>query len=180
MGSPPWPLPLGWLSDRIDRRLVLLMVTAGASAIALFGFTSHGYLSFFVMALMFALWNGCNETLYSVSSALANDRADPSQYVMLSSTQMITWSLAAFIFPTIATIALPFLPIQTFMAFCGIIIMTYGLFVLYRIRKRSREIPPGQRGTVLPGTALVVNPGDYSNPDAYEDENAGSSGGLVG
>ncbi len=172
-------LPMGALSDRMDRRLVLLIVSGGACCIAIFGLTSHGYLSFIMMALMFAIWNGCNETLYSVSSALANDRADPSQYVLLSSTQMIVWSLAAFIFPTIATVALPFIPIQSFMGFCGFIIFVYGLFVLYRIRRRSKEVPPQDRDTILPGTALVVNPGGYSNPDAYDDENSGKSGGLV-
>jgi MFS family permease len=172
-------LPMGALSDRIDRRIVLLIVSAGACAISIFGFSSHGLLSFMIMALMFSIWNGCNETLYSVSSALANDRADPSQYVLLSSTQMITWSTAAFIFPTIATIALPFLPIQSFMAFCGIIVFVYGLFVFYRIRRRSKEVPPEERETALPGTALVVNPGDYANPDAAEDEAAGITEGLT-
>ena len=132
-----------------------------------------------MMALMFSLWNGCNETLYPVSSALPNERADPSQYVMLSSTQMITWSMAAFIFPTIATIALPFMPIQSFMVFCGLILFVYGAFVLYRMRKRSTEIPPKDRDPMIPATAIVVNPGDYSNPDAY-DEDAGKSSGLVG
>ncbi|MGB7285953.1 MAG: MFS transporter [Salaquimonas sp.] len=172
-------LPMGALSDRIDRRIVLLMVSAGACVLAIFGFTSHGYLTFLMMALMFAIWNGCNETLYSVSSALANDRAHPSQYVMLASTQMIVWSLAAFIFPTIATIALPFIPIQSFMVMCGLIVMAYGIFVFYRINQRSAEIPPEERDNALPGTALVVNPGDYSNPDAYDDENSGTSSGLV-
>ena len=172
-------LPMGALSDRIDRRIVLLMVSGGACVLAVFGCTSHGLLSFLMMALIFSLWNGCNETLYSVSSALANDRADPSQYVMLSSTQMITWSMAAFIFPTIATIALPFMPIQSFMVFCGLILFVYGAFVLYRMRKRSTEIPPKDRDPMIPATAIVVNPGDYSNPDAY-DEDAGKSSGLVG
>ncbi len=171
--------PMGALSDRIDRRFVLLIVSAGACIISIFGLSTHGYLSFMMMVLMFAIWNGCNETLYSVSSALANDRADPSQYVLLSSTQMITWSIAAFIFPTIATIALPFVPIQSFMGICGAIVLVFGIFIFYRINQRSEEVPPDERDNVLPGTALVVNPGDYSNPDAYEDEDAGSTSGLV-
>ena len=171
-------MPMGALSDRIDRRIVLALVSAGAVVISLTAYATHGALGLAALILIFALWNGFNETIYSVSSALANDRADPSDYVMLSSTQMIAWSLAAFIVPATATAILAFMPIQFFMPMAAGISATFLLFVLYRMRQR-RDVVAEDKETFQTVTAQVAYPGDYSNPDAYEDEDAGTSEGLI-
>ena len=171
-------MPMGALSDRVDRRIVLALVSAGAVVIALTAFATHGTLGLAALILIFAIWNGFNETIYSVSSALANDRADPSDYVMLSSTQMIAWSLAAFIVPATATAILAFMPIQFFMPMAAGISAVFFLFVLYRMRQR-RDVEAEEKETFQTVTAQVAYPGDYSNPDAYEDEDAGTSEGLV-
>lgn len=171
-------MPMGALSDRIDRRIVLAIVSAGSVVVAGIAYGSHGAASLTLLILVFAFWNGFNETVYSVSSALANDRADPSDYVMLSSTQMIAWSLAAFIIPSIATVILAFMPIQFFMPMGMAISALFFVFVLYRMRVRE-EVPQEEREDFQAVTAQVAYPGDYSNPDAYEDESAGTTQGLV-
>lgn len=171
-------MPMGALSDRIDRRIVLALVSGGSVLLAALAFGTSGGASLVLLIVIFALWNGFNETVYSVSSALANDRADPKDYVMLSSTQMIAWSIAAFIIPTIATIALAFVPIHYFIPIGGAISAAFLGFVLYRMRVRQ-EVPQDEREDFQAVTAQVAYPGDYSNPDAYEDEAAGSSQGLV-
>lgn len=173
-------MPMGALSDKIDRRYVLAMVSAGSVLVAALAFSTHGAASLLLLIVVFALWNGFNETVYSVSSALANDRADPRDYVMLSATQMIAWSLAAFIIPSIVTVVLVFVPIQYFIPIGGAISAIFLMFVLYRMRVRD-EVPQDEREDFQAVTAQVAYPGDYSNPDAYEEEDgdAGSSEGLV-
>lgn len=171
-------MPMGALSDRIDRRIVLALVSGCSVIIALMAYATHGTLGLALLILIFALWNGFNETIYSVSSALANDRADPSDYVMLSSTQMIAWSFAAFVVPATATAILTFMPIQFFMPMAAGISATFFLFVLYRMRQR-KDVRVEEKETFQTVTAQVAYPGDYSNPDAYEDEDAGTSEGLI-
>jgi len=171
-------MPMGALSDRIDRRIVLAIVSAGSVLIAGLAFGTAGGASLMLLIVVFALWNGFNETVYSVSSALANDRADPKDYVMLASTQMIAWSIAAFIIPTIATIVLAFVPVQYFIPIGGSMSAVFFLFVLYRMQVRQ-EVPQDNREDFQAFTAQVAYPGDYSNPDAYEDEVAGNSEGLI-
>lgn len=171
-------VPMGALSDRIDRRLVLIMVALCASIASLAGFTSNGALGLIGIIAIFALWNGFNETIYSVSSAIANDRADPQDYVMLSSTQMIAWSITGFLVPLFSTFAATIFPITFFMPLCGTITLIYGIFVIYRMKIRD-EVPDEEKESFQPVTAVVAYPGDYSNPDAWEDEDAGSSEGLV-
>jgi len=171
-------MPMGALSDRIDRRIVLAIVSAGSILLAGLAFGTAGATSLIMLIVIFALWNGFNETVYSVSSALANDRADPADYVMLSSTQMIAWSFAAFIIPSTATLILAFVPIYYFIPMGGLISACFMLFVLFRMRVRD-EVPQEEREDFQAVTAQVAYPGDYSNPDAYEDEDAGSTEGLV-
>ncbi len=157
--------PLGLLSDRIDRRLVLLIACAGAVAAAAAGLSLQGAIPLVALALLLAIWNGCNESLYSVSSALANDRADPKDYVLLSSTQMIAWSVSAFVVPLGATILIQYFPIASYMAMCGAIAGIFGLFVLVRLRSRG-DAATSEREAFQTITAQVVHPGEYANPDA--------------
>ena len=67
-------MPMGALSDRIDRRIVLAIVSLGSLVLAALAFGTAGATSLVMLIVIFALWNGFNETVYSVSSALANDR----------------------------------------------------------------------------------------------------------
>lgn len=172
-------IPMGALSDRIDRRLVLAIVSAGATVVAAVAFGGHGAMGLAMIILLFAMWNGFNETIYSVSSALANDRADPKDYVMLSSTQMIAWSVSAFIVPAMATLALAFMPVQFFMPVGASISALFLLFVIYRMMQRG-DVEAGEKESFQPVTAQVVYPGEYSNPDAItaDDDTAGVTEGL--
>jgi len=55
---------------------------------------------------------------------------------------------------------------------------TFFVFVLYRMRQR-KDVQAEDKESFQTVTAQVAYPGDYPNPDAYEDEDAGSSEGLV-
>jgi len=79
-------MPMGALSDRIDRRYILFIVATMSTVLGVVAIATESNLSFIWLILMFALWAGSIETIYSVSSALANDRADPKHYVFLSSS----------------------------------------------------------------------------------------------
>jgi MFS family permease len=151
--------PLGALSDFIDRRKVLviscLLITASAVAAI---FTP---LAWFVLAVVvFAIWSGSTETIYSISNAHANDRADPSDYVTLSSTMLIGWSASAFVFPAIVTAATPYAGPKAFMYFAIAVALGYAAFAAYRIVLTKR--PPetgeagGYRSAQLPNAEVLV------------------------
>lgn len=159
-------VPMGTLSDRMDRRLVLLAVAIAASFIAVVAYGFGGAIGLVSLIVIFALWNGFNETLYSVSSALANDRADPKHYVMLSSTQMICWSFAAFVVPLALTFAVQIVDVSVFMIVCGVITTAFAGFVVHRMRIRG-ELPADDRENFQTVSGQIAYPGDYSNPDAF-------------
>ncbi len=156
--------PMGLLSDHMDRRRILLAVCMVASMAAGFSIYADGSYTLLWMVLIFAVWNGATETIYSVSSALANDRADPKDYVLLSTTQMIAWSISGFVVPLMATVAIQHLPLSVFMWLLGAISLCFGVFVFVRMRMTD-AVDPEDREVFQPATAQVVYPGDFVHPE---------------
>ncbi len=178
MGLLVVQLPMGAMSDRIDRRYVLVIVSCMSVILGVLAILTESNLSFIWLVLMFALWSGSIETIYSVSSALANDRADPKHYVFLSSTLMVIWSTGAFIVPMISTVLLQFFPVQMFMWILLIISGLFLNFVLLRIFARA-AVPQDEMDNFQYATAQVVNTGEYYNPEIIAEANAGVSEGLI-
>jgi len=128
--------PLGALSDRIDRRYVLIL----AAAIVILGATTATQLSgmpLIWLILVFALWSGATETIFAVANAHANDRAEPQYYVALASTLLVAWSISGFLLPGIATLLTQVLGTRSFMFVAIAVALFYAGFVIYRLRLRE-------------------------------------------
>ena len=127
--------PLGILSDRMDRRYVLIIaaiIVVVTAAIA----TRMDTSTLLWMALLFAIWAGSTEAIYSIASAHANDRSDPEYYVAMSSTLLLAWSVSGLVLPALTTAMTPVLGPVAFMYMAMAIAALYGLFVLYRVMRR--------------------------------------------
>lgn len=125
-------LPLGWLSDRIDRRWVLILATVILTAGAITATRSNG-VDLIWLIVIFALWAGATETVYSVATAHANDRADPQYYVSLSATLLVAWSISGFVLPGLATALTPVLGPQAFMFVTIAVAIAFAGFVVWRV-----------------------------------------------
>lgn len=137
--------PLGALSDRIDRRFVLVLACAIIICFAFYAGTLE-LGNFVVVAVIFAIWAGATEAIYSVANAHANDRAEPQYYVSLSSTMLITWSISGAIFPGIGTALTPYMGPAAFIYIAIVMAALYALFVLYRICRRD-AVPSEDTGS---------------------------------
>ena len=125
-------LPLGWLSDRVDRRLVLILATVIVIAGAFVATRANGA-DLIWLIVIFAVWAGATETVYSVATAHANDRADPKYYVSLSATLLVAWSISGFLLPGLATALTPVLGAQAFMFVTIAVAVCFGAFVIWRV-----------------------------------------------
>lgn len=154
--------PLGALSDRIDRRYVLLITCAliCAAGVAALSVT---FASLALLMLVFAIFAGSVETVYSIANAHANDRADPADFVPLSSTLLVAWSVAATIVPLAVTALTPVLGDQTFIYAAMAVAAAYALFVTFRLKERAAE-PAATRDGFELMTAQVPNASTLSDP----------------
>lgn len=149
--------PLGILSDRIDRRLVLVLtcLIIAATAVVVLG-TSFSNLT--LLIVVFAIWAGAVESVYSVANAHANDRADPAEFVPLASTLLVAWSASATVVPLGVTLLTPVLGPQTFVYAVMIVAAAYAVFVLLRLRSRE-TVPVDEREQFELKSAQVPNAG---------------------
>ena len=137
-------MPMGALSDRIDRRIVLAIVSAGARGCGWHCLWCSGVSQPCpCLSLMFSP-SGTDATKPSIRFPAPLPMTAPirREYVMLSSTQMIAWSIAAFIFPDnrdghFAVYADPVLHGDLGYRHDTALFL---VFVLYRMQ-RSKEVP---------------------------------------
>ncbi|MEM7464572.1 MAG: MFS transporter, partial [Pseudomonadota bacterium] len=155
-------LPLGAISDQIDRRIVLAGVCVLVATMA-FTATLTPMTGLILAAIIFAIWSGATETIYSVAHAHANDRADPDDFVPLASTMLVAWSAAAFVVPAIVTSLTPVFGPKTFM-YAAILLASATLaFVAYRLTQRD-AVPDEEseafevRSAQIANAELLVNP----------------------
>jgi MFS family permease len=147
--------PLGALSDRIDRRIVLV-IACGMIALSAVAGMLVSFSLFFLAVLVFAIWSGATETIYSISNAHANDKADAADYVPLASTMLVAWSVSAFVMPGIVTAITPILGPKAFMGACIAIAVSFAAFALYRLAA-TRLAWPGKNEQFEIMTAQVPN-----------------------
>jgi MFS family permease len=160
LGTLILQFPLGWLSDRTDRRYVLvgaatLAVVAGLAALGFDG----GPLA--LLIVVYLLWDGASETVYSLASAHAGDRASKEELVALSSSLLFAWSLSGFVVPGIVTGLSAVYGTQAFIYVSVALAFAYALFVAWRV-VASRAVPSAETGDFAPMTAQAPLPVDLA------------------
>lgn len=154
--------PLGILSDRLDRRYVLLL-TCGLIVLTAIAAAFVSFSTLVLLMIVFMLFGGAVETIYSVANAHANDRADPGDFVPLSSTLLVAWSTSATIIPLAVTALTPVFGEQTFIFAAMMVAIAYAAYVLLRLRERG-SVPAeerenfGIRSTQVPNASALTDP----------------------
>jgi MFS family permease len=160
--------PVGLLSDRVDRRLVIL----GASiaivvimlALALVGPAKgaalrgeSGDLVRLGIIALFCLWGGFALTLYAICVAHAQDRGGPGEAVALTSSLLFAWAIGATIGPLVAGLLMEWLGERMLFYFAAGIAAFLASFTGWRLVLRE-PAPPDERGGFagVPITSPVI------------------------
>ncbi len=151
LGTLLLQIPVGWISDRTDRRYVLI---AAAVVVALTGVVAInlGNAPLLAMILLYMVWNGTSDCVYSISNAHANDRASKEEMVQLSSSMLFAWSVAGAVIPGIGTLLTGLYGIRSFMYLVIVIAASYAAFVTWRVTI-ARRVPRDETGSFAPMTA---------------------------
>jgi MFS family permease len=127
--------PIGWLSDRMDRRrLIFGLAVMGAAACLLGGVTGGG-----LWLLMFAAFfaGGVTTPLYALLLAYTNDTLSASDMPAASGGLVFTFGLGAIAGPLVAGWAMQSLYPQAFWLVLGVPFVTIALYALYRMTQRT-------------------------------------------
>lgn len=129
-------LPMGRLSDRMDRRKVLIVSCAGAAAAAL-GMIFFQYSTPHSMHIFTAVWGFFAFPLYAIAVAHANDFAEPKAFVEVSSGLLLVFGAGAVIGPIIASAAIEAWDPRGLYLTTVTVHVLLIVFVLWRMRLRE-------------------------------------------
>lgn len=152
--------PIGWLSDRVDRRFVVAGVSGVAAVVAL-GLASGAFDGQLHLAI--GLMAGMLLPVYSLCVAHANDHLTPAQIVPASGTMVLAINLGilagALSGPAILGLTGP-AGLMTFFAIVS------GLTVLVALFRVTRTDPPEETRAALALSAQGVQTAGQLHPEA--------------
>lgn len=128
--------PLGYLSDRWDRRRILLATSFGSmlSALVLSIWAADNPLFNFVAVFIFGSFA---MPMFSLSAAHANDRADKSEFVQLNAALMLFYSIGAIVGPFTASATMELFGPSWLWVFNAAVYALLILVIVYRMRVRG-------------------------------------------
>jgi MFS family permease len=129
--------PLGWWSDRFDRRKVILAICVAGALISI----AIGLLApsapLGVLLWLGGLWGALAFPTYSISVAHANDWADPETFVQVSAGLLLVYGIGAVIGPLLAPWFMSALGAPGMFWFSAITYLALLAYTLLRITRRE-------------------------------------------
>lgn len=135
--------PLGIYSDRLDRRLIILVATLGSALAAVYlaffagGNEWRNFVGIFIFGA-FAM------PLYSLCSAHANDHAGDGEHALVSAGMLFFWSCGAIIGPLFASVLLQVFGPQALFLYTAVILVAFMFYTALRMSARP-AVPAGER-----------------------------------
>ena len=126
--------PIGWLSDRMDRRKLIVILTGLGAAIALAGFAKTNAANGYVIAF---LLGGVSNPLYSLLIAYANDYLDADQMPAASGGLLFINGVGAMSGPVTVGFVMNSFGTQYFFVFIAVLMLAICIYGVYRSFKRD-------------------------------------------
>ena len=140
LGGMLFQYPIGWLSDRYDRRVLIIGVTAICAMAAYAGlFFSN---QFSVLVFIAFIIGGMSNPLYSLLLSYVNDYLDPDQMPAASGGLLFINGLGAMSGPILVGYAMTELGNHWFFITIAVLMATICIYGAYRMTQRSYDIDP--------------------------------------
>ncbi len=175
IGGAVGQYPLGKISDRMDRRKLIIIVAglAAVSGICLGLFGADGQTILMVIGFIFGMFAF---PLYSLCVAHANDHVEGKSFVEAASGLLLTYAAGAVVGPIIASVVISQAGAGGLFYFtCGTHLL-FVAFVIYRMRSRE-AVPVAEQGDFVEAmnagqTILPVETSGADDDDPAEDVEA--------
>jgi MFS family permease len=146
--------PIGWLSDRIDRRKVILGVTAlGAVGLMI---PVIWDVPFWALCLVGALGGAVSNPLYSLLLAYVNDYLEKSDMAAASAGLLFINGLGAITGPVITGWIMAMVGPRGFFLFMAILFAVLAIYALWRMSRRRHSADATSSFTAVSPSATMV------------------------
>ncbi len=135
VGATICQYPLGWLSDRMDRRVLILFVAAGGAAGAVIGWLFAD--SYPMLLLAAVIVGGTTNPLYSLLIAHTNDYLETDDMAAASGGLVFVNGLGAIVGPVATGWMMEVFGPPGFFVFLTLILAVTGSYAAYRTTRRA-------------------------------------------
>jgi MFS family permease len=173
--------PIGRLSDKLDRRTVLVFVLIGTTAVCLVQY-AISFIAVNEVALMAltTLYGGFMATIYPIAVSHAFDYVAKDRVVAASSGMLLAWALGSTAGPLIASVVMANLGTWSLFLYLAVVAGALAGFARYRMSRRA-ALPADEQATFVPRaeTVTTVVAGELDPRAAEADEHARQAAALA-
>lgn len=154
VGGLVFQYPVGWLSDRMDRRTIMLWLSVAATAImALAGFVP---LPFWALLVVAALLGGITYPMYSLIIAYTNDYLSKDQMAAASAGLIFLNGFGAIFGPLVTGWLMGVVGPRGFFLFIGLLYGVHSAYILWRMSRRAAPAVAGAFRGMSPTAGSVA------------------------
>jgi len=128
--------PIGWMSDRMDRRVLIIWLAMIGAAGSMIAFLLPG--SYALILVSGAIVGGTSNPLYALLIAYANDYLESDDMASASGGLLFINGIGAIAGPLTVGFMMDTIGNNGFWLFTGILMFGVGAYGLYRMTQRSR------------------------------------------
>lgn len=134
IGALVLQFPIGWLSDRVDRRILIFGVSAAGGAAAIVGFLVTG--SFEVLLVAGFIIGGTSNPLYSLLIAYTNDFLEHEDMAAASGGLIFINGLGAIVGPILTGWIMGVVGPEGFFLYIAVLMASLSIYAAYRMTQR--------------------------------------------
>lgn len=138
LGAMVMQFPIGWLSDKVDRRILIILVTAVGAVVAMASIYIGD--NFTLLLVSAVLLGGTANPLYSLVVAYANDYLEYDQMASAAGGLLFINGLGAMTGPIIVGNAMTHLGIEWFFITLFLLLSAICVFAVYRMSQREYTV----------------------------------------
>ena len=179
LGGAIFQLPLGKLSDKLDRRIVLLFASlAGAFFSVLIVLFSHQPGVLLVLAL---LWGGAVMTQYAICLAHGADNAQPHEFVLVGSCILMLFGLSSAVGGPLSSLFMKYLGAVGLFIYSALCLVCFSVAVA--VRRQQHVVPlldetePFRAAADTSPAVFVLDP--RTDAEYWENKNPDEENGLA-
>lgn len=129
--------PIGWLSDRMDRRALIVWISLFGAAGSMIAFLVPGY--YLLIVISGAIVGGMSNPLYALLIAYANDYLEKEDMAAASGGLLFINGVGAIAGPLTVGFIMDSIGDNGFWLFTAVLMASVGFYGIYRATQRSRE-----------------------------------------
>jgi MFS family permease len=164
--------PIGWLSDRMDRRVLIVWVAMIGAAGSMLAFVLPGNL--LIIIVSGAIVGGTSNPLYALLLAYANDRLDREDMASASGGLLFINGVGAIAGPLTVGVMMDVIGVNGFWLFTASLLFAVGFYGLYRTTQRTSTDWEDEQSSYVPVSAasstVVVELAQEIYLDGAEDD----------